>query len=246
MTAPRLRLLPHADAPGAWNMAADEALLGSTAAGVASLRFYGWRAPTVSLGYFQHAADRLADPLLAGLDFVRRLSGGGALVHHHEVTYGLALPAGEPWQRRGEPWPRRLHLLLREALAGLGVAVESCPPDGERGRGDFLCFRHVTPDDLLVGPHKVVGSAQRRPGGALLQHGGILLARSPHTPGLPGIAELTGRRLTPGDVSAALAEQFARALGWAVEPGDWTAAESARTAELAETRYGAAAWNEKR
>jgi lipoate-protein ligase A len=246
MTVPRLRLLPFAEGRGAWNMAADEALLESAAEGVATLRCYGWTTPTLSLGYFQRAADRLADPLLAGLPFVRRPSGGGALVHHHEVTYCLALTGGEPWQRPGESWARRLHNLLQRALAVLGVLTELCPPDGERGRGDFLCFRHITPDDLLLGPHKIAGSAQRRPRGALLQHGGILLARSAHTPALPGIAELTGRRLSTLDVAAALAEQFVHGVGWAVEPGDWDGAEISRAAELEATRYTAASWNEKR
>ena len=62
---PTIRLLPLEIADGPSNMAADEMLLESAAQGVASLRFYGWSEATVSLGYFQPAAARLADPLLA-------------------------------------------------------------------------------------------------------------------------------------------------------------------------------------
>jgi lipoyl(octanoyl) transferase len=241
-----LHLLPFAVADGPANMAADEALLDSAAAGTATLRFYGWTTATISLGYFQEAERLRDDPRLAGLPYVRRPSGGEALVHDREVTYALALPPGQPWQTRGESWARRFHLLLRDALAPLGVRTELCPPDGEKRLDEFLCFRHHTPDDLLIGPHKVVGSAQRRPRGALMQHGGILLGQSPHTPQLPGIAELTGVRLTAADVQAAVVDRFRHSLGWAVEEGDWSAAERSRIAELVETRYATAAWNDKR
>jgi lipoate-protein ligase A len=184
--------------------------------------------------------------LLAGLSFVRRLSGGTALVHDREVTYSLALPAGEPWQRRGESWVARLHEILRSALAVLGVRADLCPPNGERGRGEFLCFLHHTPDDLLIGPAKVAGSAQRRPHGALLQHGGVLLARSPHTPALPGIAELTGRRIAAADLEAAVCDAFVRWTGAGLIRGNWTDAERRRVAVLAAERYRNPAWNDKR
>ena len=88
-----VRLLPFAEAGGAHNMAADETLLEAAGAGQASLRFYGWSAPTVSLGYFQPHNVHISDPLLANLPYVRRPTGGATLVHHHEMTYALALPA---------------------------------------------------------------------------------------------------------------------------------------------------------
>src|SRR4051812_16012691 len=100
MSAPVCRLLPFVTADGPWQMAADEVMLEAAVAGTASFRTYGWTAVTLSLGYFQPAAVRLADPLLASLPFVRRASGGATLVHDREVTYALALPAGPPWQSR--------------------------------------------------------------------------------------------------------------------------------------------------
>src|ERR687887_40477 len=105
------RLLPYAAAGGPHNMAADEMLLESAAAGVASLRFYGWCEATLSLGYFQAEKLRCADERLAQLPYVRRPTGGATLVHHHEVTYALGLPAGPPWQT-GEPWLRRMHGII--------------------------------------------------------------------------------------------------------------------------------------
>src|SRR5438067_8081783 len=106
---PNVRLLPYHVAGGPWNMAADEALLAAAAAGRASLRFYGWTEPTLSLGYFQPARLCRAYPGLGELAWVRRPSGGAALVHHLEVTYALALPAGADWQPAGVSWLGRLH-----------------------------------------------------------------------------------------------------------------------------------------
>ena len=68
-------------AVGAWNMAADDVLLD---AGVAALRFYQWAEPTLSIGYFQpHTAARS----FPHLPWLRRTTGGEAIVHHHELTY---------------------------------------------------------------------------------------------------------------------------------------------------------------
>lgn len=243
---PAVRLLPFETLPGPLNMAADEALLHSASAGgVASLRFYGWSGPTLSLGYFQPAADRLADPLLAALPWVRRATGGAALVHHHEVTYALALPPGKEWQS-GESWACRFHRVVTAALAGAGAATRPVPCGQEAKLGQVLCFLHQTPGDLLAGAAKVVGSARRKQKGALLQHGGVLLARSEFAPRLPGLAELTGVRLTAERAAKLVTEQFAADTGWDVASGDWTADELALRERIAATRYASPEWNEKR
>jgi lipoate-protein ligase A len=226
-------------------MAADEVLLEAALAGVASFRLYGWAEPTVSLGYFQAHPLRHDHPQLAGLPFVRRPSGGGALVHHREITYALGLPAGPPWQTGGG-WLGRMHTILAKALAGLGVAVSCCDREERVRFNGLLCFQHLTPGDLLIGGAKVVGSAQRRHRGALMQHGAILLAASPHAPELPGVAELSGRTLSPDDVGRAVVESLARATGGKVCPGEFTPGEKGRAQELVRTKYGHPAWNEKR
>jgi lipoate-protein ligase A len=243
---PRVRLLPPTVADGPHQMAADETLMETAAQGTATLRFYEWTTATVSLGYFQPAGARLLDPRLPSLPWLRRPSGGEALVHDREVTYCLALPAGLPWQRRCESWARRFHELLREVFTHLGVAVTLCPPDGERRLGEFLCFLHHSPDDVLISGSKIVGSAQRRPAGALMQHGSILLAQSPHTPDLPGIAELTGRQVNANELAAAVCERMTEGFQWDIVPGDWSAVERERIEELATSRYASAEWNARR
>jgi lipoate-protein ligase A len=226
-------------------MAADEVLLESAADGVATLRFYGWSPATLSLGYFQSAEVRMREPSLAALPFVRRASGGAALVHHFEVTYALALPAGPPWQQGG-PWPRRMHTIIAVALREEGVEVQSHSGGQGPPFTGVLCFQHHTAGDLLIGQHKVVGSAQRRQRGALLQHGSILLAASPHTPLLPGIRQLTGRSLTVEQTCVTVRHAFEQETGWAVVSGDWTSTERRRLAELVVEKYGRESWNCKR
>jgi lipoate-protein ligase A len=241
-----IRLLPYAIADGATNMAADETLARSAAAGLASIRFYGWTEATLSLGYFQPAAVRHADSRLTNLPWVRRPSGGATLVHHYELTYCLALPAGAPWQA-GEPWMPRMHRIITAALADLGLAGKVEPVRGESVKhSEVLCFQQFTPGDLLSGSHKVVGSAQRKYHQALMQHGSILLAQSEFTPNLPGIQELTGTLLTPTQLQDAVVRAFTEATGWRMCASEWDAGEMQQNDEMSRAKYATTAWNERR
>lgn len=240
-----IRLVPCGVNGGATNMAADEALVRSAAEGIASLRFYGWTSATVSLGYFQPAAARLADARLASLPFVRRPSGGATLVHHHELTYCLALPPGE-WQT-GEPWMRRMHRIITRALGELGVGVDAVPPQGMKDDAkSILCFLQHTSGDLTSLGTKVVGSAQRKYHQALMQHGSILLRQSEFAPQLPGLLETAGVAVGVDALASAIAAAFVEDTGWRLVAGDWSAQECGWIDELVATKYATAAWNEKR
>lgn len=241
-----LRLLPFAAADGPTNMAADDVMLDAAAGGVGSLRFYTWTGPTLSLGYFQPAAVRLDVPGLADLPWVRRATGGAAIVHHHELTYALALPAGKEWQG-GEPWVCRFHHLVRDVLSDFGVKSRAVVCGQEQKLGEVLCFLDQTPGDLVIAGSKVAGSAQRKRRGALLQHGSILLRRSGFAPMLPGISDAAGREVfTPVLLADLLAMKLNAGAGWGVEAGDWTAAEVARIPAVRAEVYASPAWNGKR
>ena len=247
MTSVVCRLLPLQAMDGVHNMAADETLLESAASGIASLRFYTWSEPTVSLGYFQPADIRLTDSRLSHLPWVRRPSGGAALIHDHELTYALALPAGRPWQT-GASWLTRMHAIIGKALEELGVGADPFSPvcaEHERFTG-LLCFQHFTPCDLMIKNAKVVGSAQRKQRGALVQHGGVLLSQSAFTPVLPGIRELSGLDLSAAQVADAACKAFATETGWTIAREDWTEAELARIETIAHEKYGSDAWSLKR
>jgi lipoyl(octanoyl) transferase len=229
-------------------MAADQALLESAAQGVAALRFYAWAEPTLSLGYFQPESARYIHQPLAGLPFVRRPTGGQILVHHHEVTYALALPSGPPWRPEAEKvceWLARMHLVIAGALRALGVQTDVAT-GSVAGSGEALCFLQPVAGDVLIGTHKIVGSAQRRRRGALLQHGGVLMAASVHAPMLPGIQDLTGLCLSEQDVCNVISRQFSQHFSCRLQPGDWSPCERNRIGVLATTQYTQPAWNLKR
>lgn len=238
---PLMRLLPFAEADGPTHMAADEVMLETAAErGIASLRFYTWSEPTLSLGYFQPASCREHSPDYGRLPWVRRSTGGAAIVHQRELTYAIALPEGKPWQT-GESWICRFHHTVRELLESAGFMPRLVLCGEERRLGDVLCFLHQTPGDLLMAGSKIAGSAQRKRKGALLQHGSILLARSEFAPMLPGINDLAGRELwAPRRLAEVIASRYP------IESAPWSPEETHRIVELFTQKYACPAWNHKR
>src|SRR5512140_660191 len=86
-------------APGAWNMAVDEAILEFAARGAVlpTLRLYAWDPPCLSLGYAQPSSDVDLETLRRrGWDLVRRPTGGRAILHTNELTYSVSGPQHEP------------------------------------------------------------------------------------------------------------------------------------------------------
>jgi lipoyl(octanoyl) transferase len=212
-------VFPFESAEGAANMALDEALLNAVAGGgeVALLRTYGWSEPTLSLGYFQHVAEAQADSRWRSVPTVRRFSGGGALWHHHEVTYALAVPASHPLARPSTKLYQAVHATIRDTLRSRGVSAFrrgdlATSEKSERKRA-FLCFTGTDPEDIVTDGVKIVGSAQRRREGAVLQHGSLLLARSFRTPELPGVCDVAACTAAPMTWSEWLCEQIPGALG---------------------------------
>jgi len=175
------RLLLDGEAPGPWNMGVDEALLASAiASGRSSLRLYRWDGPWLSLGYAQRlGAERQAACGDAGVGVVRRVTGGGAVLHGGDLTYAIAAP-----ETALPPGLRATYQLvgaaLRGALSALGIDAQ--PASGAvptRRRGSFDCFSEAAGDELCAEGRKLVGSAQRRARGGVLQHGSIRVYPDP-------------------------------------------------------------------
>lgn len=166
---------------GAFNMGVDQVLAADAAQGPV-LRFYGWEPPAVSCGWNQQP-ERTADVEACrtlGIDVVRRPTGGRAVLHWEELTYSVAccveaLGAGG----RVEATHRAIGACLAAGLRLFGAPVEL-----ERvGRGvgpsrSAPCFGRTARWELKCQQRKLVGSAQRRYGRRLLQHGSILLGRA--------------------------------------------------------------------
>lgn len=156
-------------------MALDHALAQECLPGEGVLRLYGWSRPTVSFGRNEPARgrydERLAEAL--GIAFVRRPTGGRAVLHDDEVTYALVAPLRSLGGLR-EAYVR-IHRGLVAGLHALGAPAElasgekAVPPDAGP------CFQRPAPGEVTLAGRKLVGSAQARVGDALLQHGSVLL-----------------------------------------------------------------------
>ena len=237
-------------------MAVDEMLLEWSAEhGGCCLRLYRWQEATLSLGYFQEYQDRTRHGPSRDCPAVRRLTGGGAIVHDAELTYSLVVHAGHPLAARRDALYDAAHGSLIDALARLGIAAEKGSElfidSASRDAAEkivltpFLCFQRRTAGDVLVGQTKVAGSAQRRRRGAVLQHGSILLRRSPAAPELPALEDAAGKSVDAEQLAGLWLERLARRLAVAWTPAARTPAEDLRAAALVESRYGSGQWTQR-
>jgi len=244
-----LRIIHDEASEGAWNMSVDEALLESAALGTATLRFYRWLRPTLSLGYFQRIADRHSHPPSAQLPVVRRSTGGGAIVHDQELTYSIAMPAAS---FRSASATRQLYEIVHraaiEVLIQLGVPARlwSDTSVHKPKHEPFLCFQRRAIGDVVADNKKILGSAQRRSRGALLQHGSLLMRNSVAAPEIDGFEAWLEKSIPPAD----LAERWGKLLGTELAArsylGEVTDREQ-RSAELLQAeRFVNSAWTTRR
>jgi lipoyl(octanoyl) transferase len=254
------RLLVTAPADGATNMATDEALMGrARRTGETVYRVYGWSRPTVSLGRNQIARGRydVERARALDIDFVRRPTGGRAILHHREITYAVAGPV-EAFGSLRESY-RVINRLLLEALRTLGVdAREAEVSTRAPVPGVAPCFETPVAGEVVAGGRKLVGSAQVRDGGAFLQHGSILIDDDQHLlstlldesqpmPAPATIRALTGRAVPAHEFATALS----RTLGCAadgMQPQPLQLEESliADVQLLIRSRYAGADWTWRR
>ncbi len=234
---------------GPMNMAVDEALLLSASRVGPTLRFYEWQEPTLSLGYFQSAADRTSHQASAGCPIVRRSTGGGAILHDQELTYSFVLPVSSQNKSFAQPLYYAFHetLLLALELCDVKATLYPAEPRVQIGQTEpFLCFQRRAAGDVILGNEKICGSAQRRQKDALLQHGSVLLQRSDFAPELGGITDVS----TSGIKYERLAELWLpfleKRLKLRFRSADLNPLERATTERLAEDRFGSDTWSLRR
>jgi len=205
---------------GAMQMAIDQAMLVSTTDdGIARLRFYTWAAPTLSLGYFQDYDAFFAEyGQLESLAVVRRLTGGGAIIHDQEITYCLTMPSDHRLYRAGPAAGyRAVHKAVIELAGEYGAQLMFGKPTAGTNsltRGPAFCFARNYPTDLRGPLGKVVGSAQRRLPQAMLQHGSIIMANRFDDQPASGLQSLADRELNQAELRRRLAELLAERLGF--------------------------------
>lgn len=190
LSSPDLADLPHATwrllntglNDGATNMAIDEAILMAVAAGMSppTLRFYGWQPPCVSVGYAQPLRDEidLEACRRLGYTWVRRPTGGRAILHIDELTYSVVAPLQEP--RVAGDILTSYRRLSQGLIAGLGLlgcdAVQADRDvDGHSSDLSAACFDVPSPYEVMARGRKLVGSAQARRRRTVLQHGTLPL-----------------------------------------------------------------------
>ncbi|MFI5167087.1 MAG: biotin/lipoate A/B protein ligase family protein [Thermoanaerobaculales bacterium] len=255
----RWRLLDDGAHPGAWNMAVDEAIGEAVDAGAAppTLRLYRWDPACLSLGFSQ--PHEVADARFCAahaIGVVRRPTGGRAVLHHLELTYAVAARLdAAPFSPDLQAAYQAICRALVAGLATLGVRAElSGVPNGGniRPTQPIPCFIGPAAGEVVVGSRKLVGSAMRRVGNAILQHGSILEgwdgALQAGCLGLPDdrelrpavvtLGELLGTALAREALARAIARGFEARFEIALKPAALTAGEGARATVLERERYG--------
>jgi lipoate-protein ligase A len=171
------RLLISPPAPGAWNMAVDEMILEEVEQNNApsTLRLYAWVPPCLSLGYAQPRKDIDLERIHAlEWDWIRRPTGGRAILHTDELTYSVIAPLSDPRVSGGvlESY-QRLSSALLSALHILNLPAESQPNKSlaSNHESGAVCFEVPSNYEITVQGKKLIGSAQARRKNALLQHG---------------------------------------------------------------------------
>jgi lipoyl(octanoyl) transferase len=243
------------------DMAIDEVLALACARGWSppSLRLYRWAVPTLSLGYNQpiHGEVNLSLCLQRGIPAVRRPTGGRALLHDHELTYSLALPipCGSRGVLQDYRWISYCFLL---ALRRLGVAATLSRGTRIMEEAGGICFLSASRYELTVNGRKVLGSAQRRFSGALLQHGSLLIDidHSVWTTVFPqarelraratALKDLLGRSPSWDELVGAVRGGFEEGAKVHLEPGGLTIREQSLVEELVASRYNTPAWTSRR
>lgn len=271
----RLLQTPPTDGPA--NMAIDEAILLANAEGSAppTLRFFAWTPPCLSLGYAQPAAEADRERLRRlGFDLVRRPTGGRAILHTDELTYSVVAPMHEPRVHGGviESYQQISAGLMRGlAHLGLGARADKDYVAAEAGtlKGP-VCFEVPSNYEITVGEadqlRKLLGSAQVRKQGVVLQHGTLPLegdldricevlvfeseparqaARARVRQRAATVAQALGQPVSWDAAAAALARGFAEALDLTLEPGPLTEREMALAANLRARKYATDDWNER-
>jgi lipoate-protein ligase A len=193
-----------------------------------TIRFYRWRSPALSFGYFGKFSDVAV--YAAERDLVRRWTGGGIVFHGDDLTYSIVIPASDPvFDESSIAIYEKIHRALCGALAGHDQGAELAtvakhPRLGDSGSLDNECFANPVHADVMMDGRKIAGAAQRRTRRGLLQQGSI-----------QGFAMNTD-----------LAQRFAQALSANWSEFEITKAILKQAQEVAQQKYGTESWLHKR
>lgn len=232
-----------------------------------TLRFYGWRQPTLSIGFFQDYEKEVGSDACRefGVEVIRRPTGGKAVLHERELTYAVIAGADATLFPTDilESY-RMISGCIARGLSKIGIAARM-KADGRQAPEGMLrsaCFSFPSRYELLVGGRKICGSAQMRSQGAFLQHGSLLMAFDPlrscavmlprqdraaqadrlrHA--VTSVSEEAGGPVDEESLCRHLREGFEEMLAIRFTEGELTPEEEGLRDELMAKKYGTGAWN---
>ena len=239
----KIRVLETGFNNAALNMAVDEALI-ENLGDSPILRIYGWRPAAVSIGYFQSIKEEvdLEKCSKIGVDVVRRITGGGAVLHESELTYSFIT----------KRYPQNIMESYRWICEAIVASIN--------GLGFDASF--IPLNDIVVKGKKVSGSAQTRRNGVLLQHGTILLGvdvdkmfcilkvpseklKDKIIKDVKGrVTSLSG--ITFEEMASSLKSSFATKFDAKLLADSMSTDETSRARRLAERKYRSREWNFRR
>ena len=269
------RLLSYQTDTGFNNMAVDEALLRihSQRKTPPTLRFYGWEPPALSLGYFQSLEEKVdrESCRARGIDVVRRLTGGRAILHDRELTYSLTVREElNLLDSSIVKSYREISQGLVKGLKKLDIPVSLTPHQrGQKApRGDSAaCFDTPSWYEVVIDGKKLIGSAQTRKWDTLLQHGSLPLTLDAdlifdlfkidnerrrkklkrfflkHSTGL---YQHTEKKYSPETLEKYLVRGLSEHFAVEIRPGSLTEGERQLAAELSRNKYSQKRWNARK
>ncbi len=266
------RVIEHAPAQGAWNMAVDETILESVYSGDSppTLRLFGWKPACLSLGHAQPFSEVNQQSLKAhGWEVVRRPTGGRAILHVDELTYSVIAPETEPRVSGGvlESY-LRLSEALMEALKLMGLKPEAKKEKALQrpDKANPVCFEVPSYYEITVDGRKLIGSAQARRKEGILQHGTLPLygdlgriiealnfdhpenkarANTRLFDHATTVERVLGKKLTWDEASQAFQQAFENTLNLELKPGSLTKQESLKAQQLVDEKYAHPSWTER-
>lgn len=276
MNGAKWRFLNTGYSDGYTNMAVDEAILAACLKDQAppTVRFYGWKPPTVSIGYFQKLEKEIDVEACKEMGFgiVRRPTGGKMVLHDEELTYSVIARQGQhlfPGDILGTYLV--ISQALIEGLKKLGVYAQMVPRTKRDKSGPALrsaaCFSAPSSYEVMVCGKKLIGSAQKRHRDGVVQHGSILInfdldrlmdvqkfRKSEHRKRMHDflaermtyINEWLSEKTDFDEVAEAMRTGFQERFGDAMGPGSLSRKEQELVERFRETKYSTEAWNYRR
>lgn len=251
------RLILDGKHDGYTNMAIDETLLLSYSHQlIPTLRIYGWNAPFVSLGYSQRPEAVLNFPV--SLPFVRRMTGGSAILHDEEITYSLVCsPSDLNLSGDVRTSYRILASFLKTFYRHLGLEAYFAYETRKQKLGVYgqACFASCQHYDMVIGGKKIGGNAQRRKRDVIFQHGSIpqkidfelVQDTVKNTDGLKqkatDLQSETGKAFDFSRLAVLLAESFEEVFGIKYAEREIFAEEHSLSLVLCDCKYRTQQWN---